>query len=478
MNQIRKVDLKMNESLKYEIIKKLVETNGNKNSAAVRLGCSRRHINRMVKGYIAQGKAFFSHGNRGIKPKHSLDLDIANRIVSLYSSKYIHSNFQHYSELLSKHEDIHVSVSTVRNLLTKAGFISPRATRATKKRARKELVKLKENAHSTTDIRSIEERILNLDEDAHPRRPRCAYFGEMLQMDASVHNWFGTEKTHLHIAIDDATNRIVGAYFDVQETLNGYYNVFHQILSTYGIPYMFFTDRRTVFEYKQKKSTSIEADTYTQFSYACKQLGVEIKTSSVPQAKGRVERLFQTLQSRLPIELKLAGVDTVGKANAFLNSYIKEYNSMFSCDLNNIKSVFEKQPNEENINLILAVLTERRIDKGNCLKFENKYYLPKDSNGLPLYFNYKTRALVIQAFDGNLFATINDTVVCLDEVPQHEEVSRNFDFKQPPTEQKKRAIPKMNHPWRRNAFVEYANSQQHKMDISFMDIAHSQENFY
>lgn len=98
----------------------------------------------------------------------------------------------------------------------------------------------------------------------------------------------GNNKTQLHAAIDDATGAIIGAYFDHQETLNGYYNVLEQILKTRGIPYMFFTDRRTVFEYKKKKSPSVEEDTFTQFGYACKQLGIEIKTSSVPEAKGRV----------------------------------------------------------------------------------------------------------------------------------------------------------------------------------------------
>lgn len=71
-------------------------------------------------------------------------------------------------------------------------------------------------------------------------------------MDASLHPWFGREKSQLHIAVDDATGDIVGAYFDAQETLNGYYHVLEQILKTYGIPYMFYTDRRTVFEYNKK----------------------------------------------------------------------------------------------------------------------------------------------------------------------------------------------------------------------------------
>ena len=118
----------------------------------------------------------------------------------------------------------------------------------------------------------------------------------MIQMDASLEVWFGSKKSYLHLAVDDASGSLVGAYFDRQETLQGYYHVFYQILTNYGIPHLFYTDRRTVFDYKSKKSLSIEEDTFTQFGYACQRLGVNIETTSIPQAKGRVERMFQTLQ--------------------------------------------------------------------------------------------------------------------------------------------------------------------------------------
>ena len=153
---------------------------------------------------------------------------------------------------------------------------------------------------------------------------------------------------------------------------------------------MFLTDRRTVFEYKQKKSPSVEEDTFTQFSYACKQLGIEIQTSSVAQAKGRVERMFQTLQSRLPIEMRLAGVTTIEQANEFLNSYIKEFNAQFALPIDSIKSVFEKQPDIEKINLTLAVIAERKIDNGSCIKFKKQYYIPTDSNGHPVHYRKGT----------------------------------------------------------------------------------------
>ncbi|MBV4420629.1 ISNCY family transposase, partial [Clostridium tyrobutyricum] len=253
---------------------------------------------------------FFIHGNRGRNPVHALDNSTKQTIVDLYRTKYEGTNLTHFSELLEEFEGIKVSSNTIRSILLQEFILSPKAKHTSKKALQAKLKDMQKSTKSKKQDDIIQNSILAV-EDAHPKRPRCAYSGEMLQMDASLHHWFGGEKSQLHIAVDDATGAIVGAYFDVQETLNGYYHVLEQILKTYGIPYMFYTDRRTVFEYKQKKSPSIEEDTFTQFGYACKHLGIEIKTSSIPQAKGRVERMFQTLQSRLPVELRLAGINSL-----------------------------------------------------------------------------------------------------------------------------------------------------------------------
>ena len=249
--------------------------------------------------------------------------------MDLYLNKYYDCNLTHYSELLAEKENIKVSVSTIYSILRKEFILSPKAKRSTKKALKKELKALQSKTKSKKKVAALQSSILDL-EDSHPRRPRCAYFGEMLQMDASLHHWFGETKTQLQIAVDDATGAILGAYFDEQGTLNGYYHVLHQILSNYGIPYQFFTDNRTVFEYKKKHVTDIEKDTFTQFGYTCKQLGIDIRTSSVAQAKGRVERIFGTLQSRLPVELRLACVSSIEEANEFLNSYIKKFNKQFA----------------------------------------------------------------------------------------------------------------------------------------------------
>jgi hypothetical protein len=302
-------------------------------------------------------------------------------------------------------------------------------------------------------------------EDAHSRRPRCAYFGELEQMDATPYEWVPGEIWHLHLAIDDATGSITGAWFDSQETLNAYYHVFHQILTTYGIPYKLLTDRRTVFTYKKKNSPSIDEDTYTQFAYACKQLGVELESTSVPQAKGRVERLNQTLQSRLPVELRLAGITTISAANEFLNSYIKKFNEKFTLPIYGSKSVFEKQPEDEKINLILAVLAERTVDCGHAVQFQNSHYRLLDAKGQQVHYHKGTKAMVIQAFDSNLFCCVNDKdIYALERIPEKEEKSKDLDPDYQEPQKRKKYIPPMNHPWRRSAFKKFIQKQPHHVD--------------
>lgn len=462
---MRKVVLNMDQDKKFSTIKKLVDTNGSKKKAAITLRCTVRHINRMIKGYKEKGKEYFVHGNKGRKPIHTIPEKTKALVLDLYLNKYWDANFTHFTELLNKYENISISESVVRSILMDASILSPKAQRSTKKKMKKKLEEQKKKATSKKEISKIMENILEI-EDAHPRRARCANFGEMIQMDASVHNWFGPNKAHLHIAVDDSTGAIVGGYFDHQETLNGYYNVFNQILIDYGIPYMFFTDNRTVFEYKKKKSSSIEKDTFTQFGYACNQLGVELKTSSIPQAKGRVERMFQTLQSRLPIELRLAGATTLEQANKFLHSYIKEFNAKFALPINYTKSVFEKRPDNEKINLTLAILTNRKIDSGHCIRFKNKYFKLINSDGHPVYYHRGTSGMVIKAFNEELFFCVGEKVYALEEIPLHQQSSKEFDFSEPVDKPKERYVPPMSHPWKQASFEKFLKKQAHRKNLS------------
>jgi len=450
----------MDAQKKYEIIKSLVDHDGNKQRAATLIGCSRRTIDRLVLKYKKEGKAGFLHGNTGRKPSHALSEEQKAEVTTLYLNKYWDANFTHACELLLKHDNVSISPTSLRKFLFEEQVLSPKANRSTKRDLNRQLRTRLSDASSKKEQIALESAILAL-EDAHPRRPRCSYFGEMLQMDASVHLWFGDQKAQLHIAIDDATSTIVGAYFDWQETLNGYYHVLHQILNNYGIPAMFYTDKRTVFEYQLKQSKQIEQDTFTQFGYACKQLGIDIRTTSVAQAKGRVERAFQTLQTRLPVELRLAGVKTLSQANVFLNSYIKEYNAKFSIPVHHIKSVFEMQPDFDTVNQTLAVIGERKIDHGHSLRYKNEYLRPLDANGYPVHFRPGTKAMVIEAFDGKRFSCIEDNVYVLESIPAYESSSKEFDLAISVKKPQKQKIPDKAHPWRSQSFWRYVKMQEH-----------------
>ena len=456
----------MNEQRKYEVIKGLVDhpDTANKDRAALILGCTKRHINRMIQGYIKDGKAFFIHGNRGKKPATTIRPDVRSQVIDLYRTKYYKANFEHYTELLKKHEGISISSSSVMSILESEYILSPKATKAKRRRIKQALRAKKQAATSKKELSQIQANLVAV-EDAHSRRPRCAYFGELLQMDATPYEWVPGQIWHLHLAIDDASGVVTGAWFDTQETLNGYYHVFEQILTDYGIPYKFLTDKRTVFTYKKKGALSDDKDTYTQFAYACKQLGIQLESSSIPQAKGRIERLNQTLQSRLPIEFRLAGVTDINNANEFLYHYIKEFNEKFSLPCNGIKSVFEKQPSKEKINLTLAVLTERTVDAGHAIQFEKKFYKMVDNKGMQTHYRKGTKVMLIKAFDRSMFACVNDKdIYALEEIPPHEHKSKDLDsdYKQP--EPRKPYIPPMNHPWRLGAFYKFVHSQPHRIE--------------
>ena len=314
---MRKVIFNMNEKEKYEIIKSLVEHNGNKDRAAIKLGCTKRHVNRFIQKYKQFGESAFVHGNKGRKPAHTISEQMKTEIITLYNNKYWDATFSYACELLEQHDGISISPSTLTNILHQQFILSPRTTKKTKKR-----------------------------------------------MTALL----------------------------------------------------------------QKKSNQVEHDTFTQFSYACHPFGVELKTTSIAQAKGRVERAFQTLQQRLPIAMRLAGINEISQANVFLNSYIKVYNAKFALPRHSIKSVFEAQPELEKIHHTLAVLTERVVDNGHCIRFQKNYYKTMNAHGLQTHFHRGTKGLVIRTFDGQLLFSTNDQVYELEFVPTHESISKDFDI--------------------------------------------------
>ena len=452
---MRKVELRMNEQEKYEVIKELVDHNGNKNRASKKLGISRRQIDRLIIKYKEKGKSGFVHGNRGHIPTKALDKSISEDIILLYRTKYQDFNFNHFKEYLEEEENINVSYDFIYKHLTKAGMLSPRARKKTKRKFTKQKL-LKEKKINLSMNKEQINTIINHEislEDSHPRNEKPKYFGEIIEMDGSIHLWFGVKKVCLHLAIDKATSTIVGAYFDKQETLKGYYNILYQILNNYGIPYSFLTDNRTVFNYMSlnpDKRTS-DKDVLTQFGYACKQLGIDLKTTSISQAKGLIERTNGTFQGRLVNELKLNGITTIEEANKYLTEiFVPKFNNKFAMNYKKFKSVFEKSPELNSINYTLAILTPRKIDSGNSIKFKNKYYQPYFNNELKCFLP-KTECLVIESFSGELLVTIDEKVFELKELSRNERFSKEFDEVKE-IKSKIKYIPPMSHPWKIESF--------------------------
>ena len=464
---MRKVELKMNEQEKYNTIKEYVDHGGNKNRIALKLSISRRQVDRLIIKYKEKGKAGFVHGNRTHKPINAFDNSISEDIILLYKTKYYDFNFSHFKDFLENFENINVSYKFIYKTLSKEGILSTKARKKTKRAYAKKKLLEEKKINLNMEAKQIEE-IINHEialEDSHPRGEKPKYFGEVIEQDGSIHQWFGEFKTCLHLAIDKATSHVVGAYFDKQETLNGYYNVFKQILVNYGIPYKFLTDNRTVFNYislNPDKRTS-DKDVLTQYGYACKQLGVELETTSVSQSKGLIERTNGTFQGRLIQELRLNNITTIEEANKYLiNVFVPNFNKKFAMNYKNFESVFEASPSLETINYILAVLTPRKIDNGNSIKYQNKYYQPYSNNELKCFLP-KTECLVIKAFNGDLFVTIDEKIYELRELSRNERFSKDFDDVAEKKE-KKKYIPPMTHPWKLQSFLKQMQKShyQHK----------------
>lgn len=452
-----KEKLRMNELEKYNIIKNLVDNNGNKNAAAIKLNLSRRQIDRLIIKYQEKGKSSFVHGNRGRIPTKALDKSFSDNIILLYKEKYYDCNFNHFKDLLKDRENINVSYNFIYKLLTKNGIYSPKIRKRTKRKLKRIelLAKIENQKKSKKDIEVMVSHQLKI-EEAHPRQEKPKYFGEVIEMDGSIHLWFGPKKVCLHLAIDLCTGTVVGGIFKEQETLRGYYIVYKQILEKYGIPVLFKTDNRTVFNYESlsKDKKTNDKDVLTQFGYACSILGTDLKTTSVSQAKGTIERANGTFQGRLVQELRIEGVTDIDKANEYLiNTFIPNFNKRFALNYKKYPNAFEKAPSKEKINYILSVLSTRKVDNGNSIKFKNKYYQPYNNKSELQCFKSGTECLVIEAFDGSLLATIDENVYILKELNLHKKLSLELDqiITEVPKE-KKIYIPPMSHPWKAASF--------------------------
>ena len=427
---------------KLEVMKMVVDGEKSISWAAAKLKRSEKTIRRYRKELLENPNADLVHKNRGREPANKTDHEL---IWHLYCTKYYGLNITYFCEKLEENESIKISEGLVRLIFKEHDEFSVRAWHRTKNELRKRLRELKKLTKQQKEV------LVQLEAEpyirtTHPTQPRSKYFGEELQMDASIHLWFGTKKSALHTAIDDATGIIVGAWFDYQETRNGYYQITKQFLTKYGLPLLIKTDKRTVFEYKRKNEKDMAEDTMTQYQHVCQTLGIELQCSSSPQFKPRVERSYGTLQGRLPFELKEAGVTTIEEANVFLKKYIQKFNEQFAIR-KGIKSVWVKVTKDQ-IDSALVTIAKRTVDCGNGIRLNNKYYGTFDSYGNQIFIKPKTKVSVITMMDGSVYAMHNDKLFAMDIIPERQKISDRMDFDMEKPVIRKKYIPPYDSIWR------------------------------
>lgn len=272
--------------------------------AAQVLALSERQVQRLLAAYRKEGAAALAHGNRGRQPVHTVPDEVRAQVVALARGTYTGVNQVHFTELLAEREAVGLSRSTVRRILAEAQVPSPRTRRAPNHRSRR---------------------------DRYPQE------GMLVQLDGSPHAWLGDRGPRLSLlaAVDDATGRVVAALFRDQEDSAGYLLLLQQIVETAGRPLAVYHDRHIIFGNDQTADPRTLAlagrrTAPTQVERALLDLGITSIAARSPQAKGRIERLFGSLQDRLVTELRLAGISTPAAAAAFLPGFLARYNARFA----------------------------------------------------------------------------------------------------------------------------------------------------
>jgi len=257
-----------------------------------------RQVRRKAKRYVTEGVAGLIHRGAGRPGNRTFSQEKTTAILRLVSEKYMvlknKAGPTFIAEQLEKNDGIIINHETLRKLM------------------------IRHNLWSVADRKKRR----------HQWRERKHHFGELVQIDGSFHRWFGDEYATLIAFIDDATGKLMVAEFVKQETIKDFACLTHQYLKKYGRPLVLYSDRGKVF--KVNKSNGSTASK-TQFQRILQELDIDLVHAYSPQAKGRVERLFKTMQDRLVKELELANISTCSAANRYLNNvYIQEHNKKFA----------------------------------------------------------------------------------------------------------------------------------------------------
>jgi transposase len=305
------------------------------------LRLSVRHGRRLLAAYREEGVAALAHGNRGKVATNAVDEETRQQIVILATGKYVGFNQVHLTEQLAANEGITLSRSSVRRILGEAGIGSPRKRRPPQHRS---------------------------------RRARFPQAGMLVQIDASDHDWLEGRGPRLTLfaAIDDATGAVLALLFRTEEDAHGYFLLVRLIVERYGRPLALYHDRHSIFRVNTPETVAEQlagAREPTQFGRLLDELTITAIAARSPQAKGRVERLFGTLQDRLTSMLRLAGATNAGEATAYLPDFRADFNERFTVPAAEEGACYRAMESGGDLDTLFCFKYQRTVGMDSTVRF-------------------------------------------------------------------------------------------------------------
>ncbi len=329
------------EVSRAQVLEQLVHKQIKQGQAAERLGVSIRQVKRLKKAYKRRGAKALISKKRGHRSNHQLERQVQAQAIQLLKSRYADFGPTFAHQKLTEEHQLAVSVETVRHLMIQEGLWHP-------KRAQHPVI--------------------------HPLRERRARFGELVQIDGSPYAWFEARAPAcvLLVFIDDATGRLSELLFTEAETTFSYFEATEQYLKQWGKPLALYSDKLSVF--RVNLPNDLSGTGTTQFTRAMKQLDIDVLHANTPQAKGRVERVNQTLQDRLVKEMRLRGLSSWAAGNAYLPEFIADFNARFAVVPRDAVDAHRPLLAHDNLERILTVQERRTLSKNLTLSYQNVVY--------------------------------------------------------------------------------------------------------
>ena len=340
---MRTVTLNQKQQRKVDILTRLEAGAVDVGMAGELLGISARQLRRVRVRFRKEGFGGVLHGNAGRCAVNRTDPALVQQVLALAGpdGKYEDFNVCHLQELLGEQERIKIGRSTLDRVLKQAGL-----------------------RHKAGKCGPVHRR----------KRLRRSAEGMLLQLDGSPFDWLEGRgpKADLIGAIDDATGKVVFLVFRPTEDQIGYLLLLRTVAQSYGIPMSIYHDRHTIL--RSPKQPTLEDELagrspMSQIQRVMAELGIESIPAYSPQAKGRIERLWRTLQDRLTKELRLAGITSLEEATAFLPGFIERYNRRFSKLPQDLDSAWMPLPADLDLSFYFAVRESRKVRSDNCISW-------------------------------------------------------------------------------------------------------------